>query len=234
MCWEALLACTCLTLDPMFSRFCSTVVTLSIDSRVPFSSPIYLDLHAAVHLRLRPKKLPLCFYSIDYMLPVNFRHKSHFFDNAKRHERCRDGVQKERLREFSVNDAFGRLLRSIIPNDDWHRCNKSRIFKDSISKWMARWLPHCLKENMWKQQFPTASLIESSPLFETARGGRLMIFWLIFSQHPKCGSFICSNGLAMTQISKFTIINSQIWCLFPKIEQTHCVSQEFVSGHTNK
>ena len=132
MCWKALLACTCLTLDPMFSRFCSTVVTLSIDSRVPFSSPIYLDLHAAVHLRLRPKKLPLCFYSIDYMLPVDFRHKSHFFDNVKRHGRCRDGVQKERLREFSVNDAFGRLLRSIIPNDDWHRCNKSRILRTSF------------------------------------------------------------------------------------------------------
>ena len=46
----------------------------------------------------------------------------------------RDGVGPERLREFSANDAFGRLLRSIIPNDDWHRCNKSRIFKDFISK----------------------------------------------------------------------------------------------------
>ena len=108
--------------------------SLSIDSSstswVPFSSSIYLHLHLhAVHLR--PKKPPLCFYSIDYMLPVDFRHKSHFFVNIK----CHAEAGPERLREFSTNDAFGRLLRSIIPNDDWHRCNKSRIFKDFISKW---------------------------------------------------------------------------------------------------
>ena len=43
----------------------------------PFFNPIYLHLHA-VHLTKKP---PLCFYSIDYMLPVDFRHKSHFFVN---------------------------------------------------------------------------------------------------------------------------------------------------------
>ena len=114
--------------NSMFRSFCF-IFSLSIDSRhqlSPFFNPVYLHLHP-VHLNKKP---PLCFYSIDYMLPVDFRHKSHFFVNIK----CHAEAGPERLRDFSTNDAFGRLLRSIIPNDDWHRCNKSRIFKDFISK----------------------------------------------------------------------------------------------------
>ena len=116
----------------MFRGFCF-IFSLSIDSRhqlSPFFNPVYLHLHP-VHLNKKP---PLCFYPIDYMLPVDFRHKSHFFVDKKCRVAGRDGVRLERLREFLANDAFGRLLRSIIPNDDWHRCNKSRIFKDFISK----------------------------------------------------------------------------------------------------
>ena len=105
------------------------------------------------------KKPPLCFYSIDYMLPVDFRHKSHFFVDMKCHGKA-DGVRTERLRDFWANDAFGRLLRSIIPNDDWHRCNKSRIFKDFISKWMdACSVSGKICEEQREQQFLTASLL---------------------------------------------------------------------------
>ena len=107
--------------------FCSYSMFIDRHQLSPFFNAIYFHLHV-VHLTKKP---PLCFYSIDYMLPVDFRHKSHFFVNIK----CHAEAGPERLRDFSTNDAFGRLLRSIIPNDDWHRCNKSRIFKDFISKW---------------------------------------------------------------------------------------------------
>ena len=96
----------------------------------PFFNPIYLHLHA-VHLTKKPL---LCFYSIDYMPAVDFRHKSHFLSIKSRTEAGGGGTRSmdERLRESRVNDAFGRLLRSIIPNDDWHRCNKSRILRTSF------------------------------------------------------------------------------------------------------
>ena len=67
------------------------------------------------------------------MPAVDFRHKSHFLSIKSRTE-AGGGARSvdERLREYRVNDAFGRLLRSIIPNDDWHRCNKSRILRTSF------------------------------------------------------------------------------------------------------
>ena len=68
------------------------------------------------------------------MPAVDFRHKSHFLSIKSRTEAGGGGTRsvEERLRESWVNDAFGRLLRSIIPNDDWHRCNKSRILRTSF------------------------------------------------------------------------------------------------------
>ena len=147
----------------MFRGFCF-IFSLSIDSRhqlSPFFNPVYLHLHP-VHLNKKP---PLCFYSIDYMLPVDFRHKSHFFVD-KMSRGGRDGVGLERLREFSANDAFGRLLRSIIPNDDWHRCNKSRIFKDFISKSGAACsvFRKCVSSVNNKSNFQP---LQTSPLFQS-------------------------------------------------------------------
>ena len=113
--------------DSMFRGFCF-VFTVHWQT---FFNAIYFHLHA-VHLTKKPL---LCFYSIDYMPAVDFRHKSHFLSIKSRTEAGGGSRSvEERLRESRVNDAFGRLLRSIIPNDDWHRCNKSRIFKDFISK----------------------------------------------------------------------------------------------------
>ena len=96
----------------------------------------------------------------------------------------RDRLSEERLREFPTNDAFGRLLRSIIPNDDWHRCNKSRIFKDFISKWRAA---ACSVFRKYVSSVNNKSNFHppiSSPLPKPGLGG-LMIFWLIFFQHPR-------------------------------------------------
>ena len=116
----------------------SNVQTFLLRIHCPLTAPpaesLFQALFTSIYMPFTwAKKPPLCFYSIDYMLPVDFRHKSHFFVDMKCHGKA-DGVRTERLRDFWANDAFGRLLRSIIPNDDWHRCNKSRIFKDFISK----------------------------------------------------------------------------------------------------
>ena len=128
------------------------------------------------------------------MLPVDFRHKSHFFVDMKYHGKA-GGVRTERLRDFWANDAFGRLLRSIIPNDDWHRCNKSRIFKDFISKWMdACSVSGKICEEQREQQFPTASLLT---LFQSGVRQINDILTDIFST-SEVRQF---DGLAMTQIS---------------------------------
>ena len=54
--------------------FCSYSMFIDRHQLSPFFNAIYFHLHV-VHLTKKP---PLCFYSIDYMLPVDFRHKSHF------------------------------------------------------------------------------------------------------------------------------------------------------------
>ena len=126
--------------DSMFRGFCF-VFTVHWQT---FFDPIYFHLHA-VHLTKKPL---LCFYSIDYMPAVDFRHKSHFLSIKSRTEAGGGGTRSmdERLRESRVNDAFGRLLRSIIPNDDWHRCNKSRILRTSFRN---RGRPAASLENLW-------------------------------------------------------------------------------------
>ena len=130
------LACTCLTFTLTgfnVQRFLLHIqcCPLTADtSWVPFST-----LFTSIYMPFTWIKSRHCVFtqSITCSL-LTFRHKSHFL-SIKSRAAGRDGVGPERLREFSANDAFGRLLRSIIPNDDWHRCNKSRIFKDFISKW---------------------------------------------------------------------------------------------------
>ena len=125
--------------DSMFRGFCF-VFTVHWQT---FFDPIYFHLHA-VHLTKKPL---LCFYSIDYMPAVDFRHKSHFLSIKSRTEAGGGSRSvEERLRESRVNDAFGRLLRSIIPNDDWHRCNKSRILRTSFRN---RGRPAASLENLW-------------------------------------------------------------------------------------
>ena len=134
------------------------------------------------------------------------------------------------LLTFDTNLTF-LSISSVTPRRDRRGCVISRLMTrlagyyaqlslmmigiDAIShgflrtSFRNRGPPAASFENVWAAWTTNPISNRSSVLTPFPKRRRLMIFWLIFSQHPKCGSLMCSNGLAMTQISTPMFLQKQ-------------------------
>lgn len=157
----------------MTSSFCCWLLSIDSEHRAALTVVAFFDLFTPIYMVYLTKKAPLCFCP---RLHATVGHcwlstQISLFPAQQETEPA-----AARFRDFAANDRFGRLFRSITANDDWPRCNKSRVFENLI--WTCGVV--AVQESLdifgiWIFSPPTPSPYPCTGL---------MIFWLEFFQHP--------------------------------------------------